>query len=124
VQKKVLIVDDDSSFLEEIGEVLKKNNLSTRTVRDSSLALSEARSYKPDVIILDLKMDYVNGFQIAKRLKHFPETGKIPVIAISGYFNRKEHSALMDMCGLVRFLEKPIKPPVLLTQINTVLYQN
>ena len=70
-KKKIMVVDDDKKFLEELTETLRLSDYEPVTVGDSNLVLERVLEEVPDVILLDLKMYPKNGFEIAYALKHF-----------------------------------------------------
>ncbi|MFH0925656.1 MAG: response regulator [bacterium] len=120
-KKKVLIVDDDREFLEELQETLELNGYIPLPVYDSTVALNTAYTFNPDIILLDLKMNDLNGFQVAETIKKIPETSHIPIIAMTGYFTKKEHSMLIKVYGMEPSLKKPFHPSDLINQIELVL---
>jgi DNA-binding response OmpR family regulator len=108
--RKVMVVDDDKEFLDEINEMLNLSGYETILLSDSRYAFMEVCKVKPDVILLDLKMDGVNGFELADELRSSPETKFIPVIGITGFYTEKEHQLLMRVCGIKQCLIKPFNP--------------
>lgn len=119
-EKKILIVDDDKGFLEELKEMLEATGYIVIAVIDGYLALKAAQTTKPDLIILDLRMQSMSGFEVADRLKGFAQTAKIPIIAMTGYYTMKEHIWLMNFCGIKRCLRKPFNPLDVITEIESV----
>ena len=117
-EKKILIIDDDKDFLGELKELLSRSGYVVIDVNDSTEALTKARSEQPDVILLDLRMRQTSGFEIADGLKRFAETAKIPVIAMTGFYTMKEHSWLMNFCGIQKCLRKPFNPLDVITEIE------
>jgi CheY-like chemotaxis protein len=75
----------------------------------------------PDVILLDLKLEKINGFQVAAKLRQTPATAFIPVIAITGYYNPDEYYTLMKICGVKKCITKPVSPEQVITEIENVL---
>lgn len=120
-KKKILIVDDDKEFLEELREMLAVTGYEVTSVGDSIAAVKAARIVKPDVILLDLRMKAMSGFEVADRLKGFPETAVIPVIAMTGFYTLKEHAWLMNFCGIKRCIRKPFNPLDVIAEIENVL---
>jgi len=118
--KKVMIVDDDKEFLEELKETLILSGYDVTAVNESVMALKVARAVKPDVILLDLKMRLMSGFEIADGLKHLQETSKVTVIAMTGFYTMKEHSWLMNFCGIRKCLKKPFNPLDVIAEIERV----
>jgi len=118
---KVMIVDDDREFLEEFKETLDLNGYEVIGVSDSTAVLETANNTKPDVIVLDLKMDDMSGFEVADELQHFSNTMQIPVIAVTGFFKEAEHIALLNICGIKKCIPKPFSPQEVITAIEEVL---
>ena len=120
-EKKVLIVDDDVEFLDELKETLVLTGYDVTGISDGASAVKAARVGKPDVIVLDLRMHAMSGFEVADRLKGSPETARIPVIAMTGYYTLKEHSWLMNFCGIKKCLKKPFNPLDVIGEIELAL---
>jgi two-component system response regulator AdeR len=121
-KEKIMIVDDDKEFLEELREILGLSGYKTIAINDSTSALNAARRIRPDIVILDLKMKRKTGFQIAEELKQFPETAHIPTIAITGFYAEKGKSTVIfDIYGIKDFLIKPFNPLDVIAKIEAVL---
>ena len=116
--RKVMVVDDDKDFLEELKEIIISNGYETIAINDSTTVLNIAYKEKPDVILLDLKMDKMNGFRIVQRLKGVPATAHIPVIAMTGIFTSEDNYLFMNTCGIKSCLEKPFNPDDLIALIE------
>jgi DNA-binding response OmpR family regulator len=116
--KKVIIVDDDKEFLEEMTETLLSSGYDTISFSDGKRVLEDAPKIKPDVILLDLKMDGMNGFKIANELRRSSEIRKTPIIAITGFYTEKKHRLLIKICGIKKCLIKPINPLDVITAIE------
>lgn len=121
MKNRILVVDDDVDFAEELHELLSLSGYSPITVNDSAEAVSVARKTRPDLIIIDIKMQGLNGFQIADKLNQFSETWDIPVIAMTGYYINGEHMPLMTMLGMRTLLKKPFQPLTLIAGIEAAL---
>ena len=119
--EKVMVVDDNEDFLNEIQELLFLCGYDPKVVYDGAIAFKAACKIKPDVILLDLKMKGINGFQVAKELKQSVETAEIPIIAMSGYFPIENHSLLLDMNNMNGRIKKPFDISDLITEIETAL---
>lgn len=120
IDKKILIIDDDPEFLDEINDLLSHKGYRVTPVNDSTRAVDTANETKPDVILLDLRMKNVSGFELADRLHRNPETSSIPIIAMTGYYSIKEKSWFMDFVGINRCLNKPFKPVDVISAIENL----
>ncbi len=120
MNKKVMVVDDDKEFLEELEETLTLSGYDLVSVNDAAMVLVLAASVRPDVILLDLKMPKKSGFQVADELRHFSEVSRIPIIAMSAFL-RDDYTALLNICGIKKCLKKPFHPLDVIMQIEEVL---
>jgi CheY-like chemotaxis protein len=102
--KIILIVEDDPDFANTLLAFVKERNYKGIIAYDGNSALSYARHYKPDAIILDMKLPVMDGTEVLKQLKNDPELRHIPVQIISGYDKRREGMEL----GAFDFIRKPI----------------
>ena len=116
--KRVMIIDDDKEFLEEISQILKSSGYETAVVSDSTIAIKRAVECMPNLILLDLKMDKKSGFKIADELMANPKLRSIPVIAVTGVFTRQEHKLLMKICNIRECLTKPIAPLNIISKVE------
>ena len=119
--KKILVVDDDKEFLEELKETLILNGYDVVGMSESAPALKIARAVSPDLVLLDLKMNEVSGFEIADGLRRMVETSHVPVIAMTGFYTLKEHSWLMNFCDIKKCLKKPFSPLEVISEIKLAL---
>ncbi len=117
---KVMIVDDDKEFLEELRETLVLSGYSMIAVNDSLSALDTAVREKPDVVVLDLMMPGKNGFQLADDLRHAPQLMQMPIIAMTGNFE-EACNPLIKMCDIKKCLRKPFNPLDIIAEIEAVL---
>jgi two-component system phosphate regulon response regulator PhoB len=118
---RIMIVDDDVDLLEELKKMLSHKDYMVEVIPNSALAFELACSLKPDLIITDLKMEPKSGFQLADELRNSFKTKSIPIIAITGYFNKKEHGLMMKMVGIMHPILKPFTPQDLISAIEAVL---
>lgn len=121
MRKKIMVVDDNKEFLEELTELLTLSDYDTEVFTSGMSALKEADKVKPDLILLDLKMNGKSGFQVAEELKEIPGVASVPIIAMTGYYTEKEHAMLMKVCGIKACLTKPFNPLDVITKIEELL---
>ncbi len=109
-KKKVMVIDDDKEFLAELVETLSLTGYDPVFTADSVDAVEKVVQTRPNIILLDLKMDKKSGFKVADELMAKPETRDVPIIAMTGVFTQQEHSLLMRICNIKECLIKPINP--------------
>ena len=120
-KKTILLVDDDKEFLFELDEMLTANGYRTIAVDDGLKALVEARKARPDLIVMDIKMGGLNGFQVADRLSHGEGTSDIPIIAMSAHFAGPSFSKVTEMTGIRAMIRKPFAPITVIENIEKFL---
>lgn len=120
MNRKIMIVDDDKEFLEELNEVLALNGYEVVVVDESNLVVDVASREKPDVILLDVRMPYKNGFEIASELRNISGMLKIPIVVVTGYF-KGDFIQLMNIYNIKYFLKKPVEPLKVISTIEDIL---
>jgi len=118
--KDVLIVDDEKEVGEVIQELLKDKKVSTKIVYDGFAAGEEMGKNMPDLIILDLHLPGVDGFEICRMVKQADQSGRTKILAITGY-DSPENAQKIIACGADAYLAKPFDIEVLLKKIDTLL---
>ena len=122
--KKIMVVDDDKEFLDELQETLVLSGYEVKAVNEASEAFTTATKIKPDLILLDLKMKGMTGFEVVNKLKNFDNTMEIPIIAMSGFFTAEEDDTLLSFFEIHNYLRKPFHPLEVITKIEAVLKEN
>jgi CheY-like chemotaxis protein/HAMP domain-containing protein/GAF domain-containing protein len=107
----VLIVDDDGDFARTVLAVARERGFKGIVALRGDTALALAHEWKPDAVILDMKLPDVDGWSVLEQLKHHPETRHIPVHVISGATADGRRDALR--AGAFAFLPKPVEKEAL-----------
>jgi len=81
--KKILFVEDESALQKALGDILKQAGYKIISALDGETGLKLAKRKKPDLILLDLILPKMHGFEVLKKLKEDPETKEIPVIILT-----------------------------------------
>jgi len=132
---RILVVDDDRPTVMIISSVLKKHGYEVFTAYDGMNGLKAAQKVKPDLIILDIMMPLMDGYEVCRRLKADADTAKIAVLMLSakggveektkkGYeFATRVQDRLQGFdSGAVEFLTKPVKAKQLVKRVKSVLW--
>jgi len=116
----VLVVDDNQENLELLQAYLEDMDCRTIPARDGLEALEIIANSAPDLILLDVMMPKMSGFEVCKRIKNDPKTTDIPVIMVTALneFGDIEHG--IDS-GTDDFISKPVNKLELLTRVKTML---
>ncbi|MFQ6612731.1 MAG: response regulator transcription factor [Fidelibacterota bacterium] len=118
-QKRILIVDDEPFFVEPIRMALERSGFEVLTAEDGMTGIDLAREATPDLIILDLMLPGVNGFQVCRLLKFDNQYSHIPIIILSAKDTEKDKD-IGQQCGSDLYMTKPVKMDELINHINTL----
>jgi len=121
-RKKVLVVEDDPSILYALEEAVRYLGFDCVSACDGEEGLILARGIKPDLIITDLIMPKVDGFQLCSRLREESETRKIPVIVVTGRDRKKDRETGASI-EVEAYLVKPFRSSDLTGHISRLLPQ-
>lgn len=118
--EKILIVDDEPDIIEFINYNLKSKGYLTDSAANGVEAIRKARSFQPDLILLDMMMPEKDGLQTLRELRVMPDFEKTPVIFLTAL--RDEKSEITGLqTGADDYITKPIKPELLATRVSAVL---
>jgi CheY-like chemotaxis protein len=115
----ILIVDDDDSIRSLLQQELSEAGYLIDEATNGKEALERIRSHRPDLIILDVMMPEMNGFDVAAILKNDPQTMDIPIIVLSIVQDKIRGYRI----GIDRYLTKPIDTAQLFTEVGALLQQ-
>jgi signal transduction histidine kinase len=119
-QSLVLIVDDNPQNLKVLGNTLWENKISPIIVKNGADALRLLKKKKPDLILLDVMMPKMDGFEVCKRLKQNAATKDIPVIFLTAKTEIENIIEGLEVGG-VDYIAKPFNPRELMARVNTHL---
>ena len=117
---QIMIVDDSPTDTHLLKKMLEKNGFSTVTAADADEGITVARREKPDLILMDVVMPGLNGFQATRELTTDPQTAAIPVIIVTRKDQRVDRVWGMRQ-GARDYITKPVKEGILLDLINEAL---
>jgi two-component system, cell cycle response regulator DivK len=113
----ILIVEDDPAILAVLARLLSASGFAVLSASDGARAVGVAREQLPDLILMDLGLPTLNGWQATRRLKGLAATAHIPIIALTAYALAEDRERSMA-AGCDDFETKPLDIPRLLTKIN------
>ncbi len=116
--KKILVVDDNVDAAESTAMFLRLDRHDVRLAADGLSALATAQEFQPDVVLLDIGLPDIDGYEVAKRLRESPDHADTVLIALSGY-GQDEHVQRSRLAGFDHHLVKPADLKMLDTLIST-----
>ena len=120
-RKRVLIIDDEEDFCNFTKMYLEnKHDFEVQTLTDSREAIRVVKTFMPDIIILDLLMPHIGGFEICELLNKDDETKGVPVIVTTALSDRADIKKAYKV-GASGYIVKPLEFPQLVEEINKAL---
>ncbi|MEC4676391.1 MAG: response regulator [Nitrospirota bacterium] len=114
---KLLLADDSITIQKVVELVLAEEDFEIKSVNNGEEALNVIDSFKPDIVLADIEMPVLNGYQLCEKLKSNPETSNIPVILLAGAFAPIDED-LATKAGADDSLIKPFESQELISKIN------
>ena len=116
----ILVVDDNRENLELLEVYLEDIDCRTIPAYDGPAALDIVKSDKPDLILLDIMMPKMSGFEVCRRIKNDPATSHIPIIMVTALNEFGDMQRGIE-CGTDDFVSKPVNKIELLARVRTML---
>jgi sigma-B regulation protein RsbU (phosphoserine phosphatase) len=118
--ESILLVDDQPANLQLLSQTLESLGSRLLFAKNGETALTIAQKARPDLILLDIMMPGIDGFEVCRRLKANPETQKIPVIFLSALDETGDKVRGLQL-GAVDYVAKPFQPEEVIARVNTHL---
>lgn len=119
VNQKVLVVDDESDILELLKYNLTKEGYDVKTASNGIKGVEIAKSFVPDLILLDIMMPKQDGVETCRQIREVPELANVFVIFLTARSEEYSEVAAFEM-GADDYITKPIKPRALMSRINAL----
>lgn len=117
---KILAVDDTLASLKLLSDILRDEGYDVRSAISGELALKSAINNPPELVLLDIRMPQMDGFEVCRQLKAHPKTANVPVIFVSAVLDTGEKVEGFNI-GAVDFVTKPFQREELLARVRTHL---
>lgn len=121
VKKKVLIIEDNDQNLYLTTFILEKNNFAVIAAQNGKEGVDLACREIPDLILLDIQLPLMDGYEVAHRLRKIEAVKKIPIIAVTSYAMLGDREKALE-AGCTGYIEKPINPATFMDEIKKYLY--
>ncbi len=105
--KRVLVVEDNELNLKLFCDLLRAHDFAAEPVRDGREAVDRARAFQPDLIVMDIQMPYVTGYELILEIKADEALRTIPIMAVTAYAGREDEERIRA-AGADAYVSKPI----------------
>lgn len=120
-EKLILLVDDDESLLDLMDHVVKNEGFRTDRAEDGPEALRKTQALNPDLILLDMMLPGLGGYEVLRQLQGAGH-GDIPIIIVTGrQMDPKGIELIKQESNVKEFLEKPVRPAILASVLHRLL---
>ena len=116
-RRRVLIVDDNRDSVETMATLIRLSGHEIEMAHDGETALKKAKSFKPEIILLDVGLPDMHGYEVAERLRAIPENKSLVIVALTGYGNEEDRRRARD-AGFDYHFVKPVDFTALESLIN------
>jgi len=120
IAKRILIIEDDPSFSRAINHIVEKEGYEVSTASNGMTGLRMAKDNPPDLLILDVMLPGLDGFEICSQLRADESTEKLPIIMLSAKGQEADKTTGLSV-GANEYLTKPIDRALLLEKIASLL---
>ena len=116
-KQKILIVDDDENIAELISLYLTKECFETKIVYDGESALLQLDTFRPNLILLDLMLPGIDGYQVCREIR---KNSKVPIIMLTARSDERDELLGFDL-GVDEYISKPFSPKILVARVEAIL---
>ena len=118
--KRVLVVEDNELNLKLFCDLLRAHEFTAEPVRDGRDAMARARDFDPELIIMDIQMPHVSGFELIEELKADEVLRRIPIMAVTAYAGREDEDRIRA-AGADAYVSKPISLARFVQEVSALL---
>lgn len=119
-KKRILVVDDEPMWLETLAQTLDTQGYEVRKANSATEALAALGNYRPDLILSDVRMPEMNGFELLESIKRLPALAETPVVFLSAIEDFHAQKVARDL-GAVGYLPKPFDKDDVLSMLAKYL---
>lgn len=115
--KRVLVVEDNELNLKLFCDVLRAHGFEVEGEKDAREAVGRATLFAPDVIVLDIQMPFMSGFELIEAIRRDMILRRIPIMAVTAYAGRGDEERIRD-AGTDAFVSKPVSLKMFMEAVN------
>lgn len=119
-EKTILVADDDPSIRQAVHLKLSRAGYRVRLASDGEEALREATEHRPDLLIVDYAMPFLDGFEVCRELRGRADFEEVPAVMLTAMEQDLDTGLAVEL-GIVEFFTKPFSPRELLARVDEIL---
>jgi two-component system, cell cycle response regulator DivK len=123
MSKRVLVIEDNERNLYLVTYILERQGFHVSSARDGSSGIERAVAERPDLVILDIQLPQMDGYEVAKALRAVRELGNTPIVAVTSYAMPGDREKALAV-GCNGYLEKPIEPLTFVEEVQRILRES
>ena len=120
MSKKVLIVDDEANIVISIEFLMRQAGYNIEIARDGEEAMAKIKSFQPDLILLDVMMPKINGFEVCRRIREKPELNDLKIVMLTAKGREVEVTKGLAL-GADSYIIKPFSTRELMSEVKKIL---
>lgn len=120
MDRTVLVIEDNEQNRYLVTFLLERHGLRVVSEPDGPRGIDTARSLRPDLILLDIQLPVMNGYEVARELRKLPDVADVPIVAVTSYAMAGDRESALD-AGCSGYIEKPIDPDTFVDDVCAFL---
>jgi two-component system, cell cycle response regulator DivK len=120
VAKRVLVVEDNELNLKLFCDLLRAHDFAVAPVSDGREAVAKAREFAPELIVMDIQMPHVTGYDLIREMKRDAELRAIPIMAVTAYAGREDEERIRS-AGANAYVSKPISLARFMAEVRALV---
>jgi len=117
MKRKILVIEDNEQNLYLVRFILERSGYDVFAAMDGRSGIERAASLRPDLILLDIQLPVLDGYEVARRLRQNPDLADTPIVAVTSYAMTGDREKVME-AGCNGYIEKPIDPDTFVKKIE------
>ena len=121
MKQKILVIEDNEQNMYLVNFILEKYGYQVIQARSGDEGIQQAQQQNPDLVLLDIQLPVMNGYEVARELRKMKLMAEIPIVAVTSYAMPGDRENAME-AGCSGYIEKPINPETFITEVEHFLH--
>jgi CheY-like chemotaxis protein len=121
MKQKILVIEDNEQNMYLVNFILEKYGYQVIQARSGDEGIQQAQQQNPDLVLLDIQLPVMDGYEVARELRKMKLMAEIPIVAVTSYAMPGDRENAME-AGCSGYIEKPINPETFITEVEHFLH--